>query len=381
VTGPAARGPRFAVIGAGVLGAALAVRLAVRGAAVTLLDAGVPGRATTRSSLAWCNANDKTPRDYFERNAEGMRAWAALAASLDGAAWHRPVGNLEWAVTESDRAELDRRMRRLARWGYPVRRVDRAAAAELEPGIRPPAEVSELAWFAEESYLLTEPLVDRLVDRAARLGVTVRTGRYGRVTGVERGALRTTAGPPVPADTVVCCAGRWTAEVLRCCGEPTPAPLLDWADPGSAAPGLVVRVGPDGAPAPRRMLHTPEVVLRPHGEAGVLHLEAPDAVVDLHTPERALRDWAAELLARAVRVVPGLAGARVLEYRVCVRPMPLDGYPVVGRLPNGCYLMVTHSGVTLGAHLAELAAAELIEGVSRPELAPYRPQRFAGRPG
>jgi hypothetical protein len=34
--------------------------------------------------------------------------------------------------------------------------------------------------------------------------------------------------------------------------------------------------------------------------------------------------------------------------------MPADGQPIVGWLPgaNGLYVAVTHSGVTLGAHLA-----------------------------
>jgi hypothetical protein len=37
---------------------------------------------------------------------------------------------------------------------------------------------------------------------------------------------------------------------------------------------------------------------------------------------------------------------------------------------------VTHSGVTLAAHLASLITAELIGGAAAAELAPYRPGRF-----
>jgi hypothetical protein len=39
---------------------------------------------------------------------------------------------------------------------------------------------------------------------------------------------------------------------------------------------------------------------------------------------------------------------------------------------------VTHSGVTLGAHLAELMTSELMAGTQTAELAPYRPGRFSG---
>ena len=93
-------GPRrYVVAGAGVLGVCLTARLAAAGAEVMLLEQDQPGQAATRSSFAWLNSNDKAPRAYHDLNVAGLRAWAALAARLDGAAWYRPAGNLEWAVS------------------------------------------------------------------------------------------------------------------------------------------------------------------------------------------------------------------------------------------------------------------------------------------
>ena len=161
-----------------------------------------------------------------------------------------------------------------------------------------------------------------------------------------------------------------------------PTPLVPWAEPGAAAPGLVVQAGPAAPSGPVRIVHAPDVYLRPHA-GGLVHLEAPDAAVDLHTPDAELRRWAGELLDRARRVTRGLDGATVTGYRVCVRPMPADGQSIVGWLPgvSGVYVAVTHSGVTLGAHLTGLITAELVSGVAAAELAPYRPDRFtAGFP-
>jgi glycine/D-amino acid oxidase-like deaminating enzyme len=139
----------------------------------------------------------------------------------------------------------------------------------------------------------------------------------------------------------------------------------------------VVQAGPVAGPGLARMVHTPGIDLRPH-TAGQVRMEAPDAAVDLHTPDAELRRWAAELLRRARQVIPGLAGAGVAGYRVCVRPMPADGQSIVGWLPGaaGLYLAVTHSGVTLGAHLARLISDELGTGTPPAGLAPYRPSRF-----
>ena len=376
------RSRRCVVIGAGVMGASVAASLASAGLAVTLLEADQPGRATSRWSFAWLNSNDKAPRPYHDLNYAGLQAWAELAADLDGAAWYRPVGHLELATTDAGRAELEARVRRLTDWGYPARLVSLAEASELEPALRFPESGGMVAWFPGEGYVLTEPLIARLVARSASLGADVRTGERGRVTGVDSGPagelrVRTAAGAVLEADEVVCCAGRWVPGLAKIADAACPVPLVDWEKPGATAPGLVVRVGPLASAGPVRLVHAPEVSLRPHS-GGLLHLEAPDAAVDLHTPEPALRRWASTLLRRAQQTVRGLIDARVEGYQVCVRPMPADGQSIVGRLPGapGLYVAVTHSGVTLAAHLSRLITAELTTGTPPPELASYSPARF-----
>jgi glycine/D-amino acid oxidase-like deaminating enzyme len=382
MAGAGAATPRRCVVaGAGVLGVCLAARLAGAGAEVTLLDQDQPGRAATRSSFAWLNSNDKAPRAYHDLNLAGVRAWEELAGTLDGPAWYRPAGNLEWAASAPGRAELAARVRRLTEWGYPARLISAAEAADLEPSLRLPRPGPNVAWFPGEGYLLTEAMISDLLARAVGHGTRVLTGAPGQVTGLgTRGggwAVRTAAGREIHADVVVCCAGTRVPELAALAGASCPVPLVSWAEPGAPAPGLVVQAGPVAGRGLTRMVHAPEVYLRPH-TGGLVHLEAPDAAVDLHTPGAELRRWAGELLDRARRVTGGLDDAAVTGYRVCVRPMPADGQSIVGWLPgvSGVYVAVTHSGVTLGAHLAGLITAELLGGAAPAELAPFRPGRF-----
>jgi len=403
------------VIGAGVLGASVAARLASTGTHVTLLDQDQPGRATSRWSFAWLNSNDKGPRPYHELNHAGIRAWADLAPDLEGHAWYRPVGNIELAAGDPERAELVARVRRLYEWDYPARIIDAAEASQLEPSLRPADHHTMAAWFPGEGYLLTEPLIARLVAHATSRGTVLLTGEPGRVIGFGTSPtrVRTASGDVLEADEVVCCAGRWVPELAALAGAASavpavgavsavpavraaPVPLEGWAEPGATAPGFVVRAGPVVGPGPQRVVHAPEIYLRPHS-GGLVHLEAPDAAVDLYTPEPELRRWAGELLSRARRTVRGLDDARVVAYQVCVRPMPADGQSIAGRLPGAewLYIAVTHSGVTLAAHLSRLIAAELTAGASAAgasaagapaagapaaELAPYRPGRFQRSP-
>ena len=361
---------RCVVIGAGILGASVAARLAAAGLRMTLLDQDQPGRATSRWSFAWLNSNDKGPGHYHDLNRAGMSAWAELAPDLDGDAWYRPSGHIELATSG-----LEGRVRRLTEWGYPARLVSPGEASELEPALRLPAPGA--AFFPDEGYLLTEPLIACLVAYAESRGADVRTGEPGRVTGLDTSPdasprVRTAAGAVLEADEVICCAGRWTPDLA-------PVPLVPWRTSGSAAPGLVVRVGPVAQPGPVRLVHTPDLALRPHS-GGLLHLEAEDAAaaVDLYTPEPELRRWGDELLHRARRTVRGLDDARIVEFKVCARPLPLDGQSIVGRLPGaqGIYIAVTHSGVTLAAHLSRLITADLTTGTPPAELTPYTPARF-----
>ena len=93
--------------------------------------------------------------------------------------------------------------------------------------------------------------------------------------------------------------------------------------------------------------------------------------VDLHTPETELRRLAGQLLDRASRTVRGLDEARVVAAQVCARPLPADEQSIVGRLPGAewLYVAVTHSGVTLAAHLSRLIAAELAPDAPDAQLA------------
>src|SRR5579871_5215495 len=113
------------VIGAGMIGATVALRLAQQGAAVTLLDGQGPGMGTSGTSFAWVNASSKEPHAYYALNAAGVAAHARLAAELADAPWLVPTGNLEWATSASGQEQLAARAGRLSEWACAVRHLTR----------------------------------------------------------------------------------------------------------------------------------------------------------------------------------------------------------------------------------------------------------------
>ena len=116
---------RVVVIGAGVVGANVAYRLAQAGAEVIVVDAGAPGGGTSGASFAWVNSFWKEPRDYYDLNVAGMAEHGRLAEELGGGAWRRQVGNLNWEEEPEAHA-------RLRETGRAARRVGLCA------GVAPP---------------------------------------------------------------------------------------------------------------------------------------------------------------------------------------------------------------------------------------------------
>jgi glycine/D-amino acid oxidase-like deaminating enzyme len=350
----------IAVIGCGVVGAALADRLTADGAAVTVIDAARPGSGTSGSSFAWLNSNAKLPRHYHDLSVRAMDAWARLAAGFGQPPWYAPTGNIIW----TDAGDLSERLERLREWDYPSQELTTRQLVDLEPSLRPPA-AAQIAHFPGEGFVHGEQAVEALLARARSAGARLVAGDAI----LEPNAVRLADGSRISADVYVCCAGWRTAQLLAPLG--VDVPLVPPDAPGSTAPCLIVTTA---GPAPvRRVVHTPGINLRP-ASGGGLRLEAGDIneFVDLHTPAEELHECGRQLLHRAGDVVAGFTPADP-QYTVCVRPLPLDGHPIVGWLPGlpNVYLAVTHSGITLAPELARLIAADILRNGSD-ELEPYR---------
>jgi glycine/D-amino acid oxidase-like deaminating enzyme len=363
-----------AVIGAGIIGAAVADRLAAAGAAVTIVDAAVPGSGTSGTSFAWLNSNAKLPRHYHDLSVRALREWARLAAGFGQPPWYVPTGNVMWAEADGPRAELTERVQRLRAWDYPAEELSARQLADLEPSLRVPP-TARIAYFPGEGFVHGEPAVQALLDRARSAGAQLRSpvGDVMLDAGDARiDRVRLPDGGAVQADVYVCCAGWRTAHVLRPLGMAVP--LVEGDTPGSAAPCLVVTAN---GPTPlRRVVHTPRVNLRPAWQGGV-RLESGELndLVDTHTPADELDGYGRQLLSRAAEVLPGFTPG-TSQNRLCVRPLPLDGHPLVGWLPPlaNLYLAVMHSGITLAPELSRLIAADIL-GRGAEELEPYRPTR------
>lgn len=343
------------VVGAGIVGAAVAYESAREGADVVLVDRALPASGVTGDSFAWIggprggdvpDASTPLRRQVLQQ----YRRWEAEVPGVQ-VRWR---GSLVW--DEEARTHHHRRPEE--------RLVGAAEAVRLEPHLSdPPVRALHLTSDgAVDPVAVTQALV-----RAAR--------RHGAelLTGCSVTALRRANGPVVgvetstgflPATTVVVTAG---AQAPALCAP------LGFRLPVSPSPALLVRcTAPVGLV--RTLVATPDLEVREAADGRLVIAADHQGEVDAEALQRA----GEQVLRRLRATLDGADAVRLDGVRLGARPMPVDGLPVVGPVPGvaGAYVAVMHSGVTLAPAVARLIAAEVVHGVHAPELDGLRPDRF-----
>jgi glycine/D-amino acid oxidase-like deaminating enzyme len=133
------KGPHIAVVGAGIVGSAIALELASRGAVVTLVDAG--GERASENSFGWINASWFNRSDYARLRHFSMGVWRCWADRIPGLDPHWS-GCLTW---DFDDAGLNAFVRDHGAMGYAIRMVDRDTICRIEPGLVDPPNCAALA--------------------------------------------------------------------------------------------------------------------------------------------------------------------------------------------------------------------------------------------
>ena len=358
------------VIGAGVVGSAVALRLARDSARVTLLDAREPGAGTSSTSFAWIGASAAALRDYRALNVAGVAAYARMEAELGPRGWLRRTGSLVWHTDPERGAELAAEVAALADMGYASRLLDPEQALALEPSLRLAPGVEHVAFHPDEGHADGRRMAAELAARAVDAGAELRTGV--EVSGVGDGTVALATGERLTADAVVLCVGRWT-------GELSGVAMVGAQERGALPIGLLVTTG--AAPEPvGRVVVADDVMIRPGDEGGLLlHADEQDRLVHPDDDPASVAGVAEQVLDAARRhvVVPEALG--VTRAVVGLRALTADLLPAVGPLSDRTYVAVTHSGITLAPALGELVAAEVLGRGEEPLLAPFRPDRLTRR--
>ncbi|MEU4158307.1 FAD-dependent oxidoreductase [Actinoplanes sp. NPDC026670] len=365
--------PRVVIIGAGVVGSALADELTERGwTDVTVVDQGplfTPGGSSSHApGLVFQTNPSKT---MTELAAYTVAKLSAL--TLDGQWCFRQVGGLEVATTEARWHDLKRKHGLATSWGVEGALLSPAECAALHP-LLDPAKI--LGGFhvptdgLAKAVRAVEAQARRAMERGARfLGEHTVTGvgrQDGRVTGVE------TDRGFIPAEVVVCAAGFWGPKIGEMVG--LTIPLLPLAHqyaktgPVPAMAGLNDLVLEASRPILRHQ--DQDLYYREHGDRiGIGYYghrpmpaftfgEAPMPSVLDFTPEDFEPAWR-----ESADLLPDLAGTAVEEGINGIFSFTADGFPLIGEHRELAGFWVAEAvWVTHSAGVARSLAEWLVDG-------------------
>ncbi len=411
-----------AIVGAGIVGCATALALAIGGHKVTVFDPDAPGAGTSSGNAGAIVTGSVTPTStpallralpsyIFDRSSpavlrlrhslrvlpwfirfvragmpaevdriaaalhqivsQSLTAHQALAAQCGAAAlishegWLKVYGSdEEFAATALDRRLMDR-------FGVPHTILDQKAVTDLEPGLDP--ALCKIGLYQPESGFVRFP---KGLAAAYFDGAALRGARHLRqhVTAISRrtegGVTVHTEGGAQDFDRLVVAAGAWSANLVRQLGDRV---SLD------TERGYHIAFGPETSTLMRGPVVIPSMslVLSPMHDG--IRLVSGDELAGLAAPPNYTRIRA--LIPAAKRALPALRDVPPATEWMGFRPSTPDSLPVIGpspRNPNVFYAFGHgHLGLTMAARTAELICDAFKQGRSVEQLSPFLIDRFS----
>lgn len=370
-----------AIVGGGVIGCAIAWRLAQAGMQVAVIERGDIGREASFAAggmlVPLAEADDDD--DLFHLCVASRAMYADFARELQQASGidveYRTNGTLYLSLTEHDDEELERRWQWQHAAGLNVKRLNAACALKLEPQVN-----DKLRWalkFPDDHQVNNRLLTKALKFAAQNAGVEFQTQ-----TEVERLLIESNAGQKqivgvrtsrgeVKAKTVIVAAGSWSS-------------LLD-AESETLLPNL--KVAPVHGQMMAVAMPSPEVNHTIYSCRAYVVPRLGGFVIAGSTSDkfgfekRVTAGGMASIIERAKEILPGFGDWAVTETWPGLRPRAGDGLPVLGADPTvtGLIYATGHyrNGILLTPITAQAISEIVLKGESSIQLSSFNPQRFS----
>ncbi len=366
------------IIGGGLIGCSIALRLAQVGQRVCVLDRGDPGAEASAAAAGMLAPHGETvePDAFFELRVASRDLYPQFVAEVEElsgqSVGYRRDGTLLLSLDEEGEKELRHIHRTQQGAGFQLERLSPAAVSRRLTGISPEVRIG--LFVPGDHWVDNERLTTAVIAACRKIGVTLCGGRpvtrlnvhSGRVESVEAGYGPTAEpGARFSAGQVIVAAGCWSRELVAPLGimlpmEPCRGQMLEFDAPAELP--FVLRSG----------IH----YLVPRSPRRVLAGTTAEYVgYEKAVTGEGLRS----ILEGVIRLFRGAKDFRLRRAWAGLRPDTADHLPILGRgeIENLVYATGHfRNGILLAPITAQLVS-EIVLGKSpsRP-LDAYRPTRF-----
>lgn len=358
------------VIGGGVIGCSIALRLAQAGASVTVIERGAVGCEASRAAAGMLSpqAESEKPDAFFRlalKSRAMYREFVEELSALSGInAQYRDEGTLVVSVAGTT-DNFDRWVTWQLETGLRLERLTKEALREVEPAVTESA--TGAIFLPDDHQVDNRLLMDALAVAIRRTGVRIieNTEVAGFLIESGRAVGVAISDEKVYAGAVVVAAGSWSGKLFE---------QLRAALPTIPVRGQMLALR---SSALRHVLHSSHVYLVPRLDGRLL----VGATVEYAGFQKAVTAAAVHtLLDAAMELVPALACAEVLETWSGLRPGTPDHLPILGRCEvDNLWLATGHfrNGILLAPATAELLCQSILSGREAAELKDFNLGRFA----
>jgi glycine oxidase len=370
--------PRVVIVGAGVIGLAIAWRLAARGAAVTVFDRAAAGSGASHAAagmLAACAEGEPGEEALIALGRESQSRWPSFAAELQQASGIdvelRQEGTLVVALTADDQARLLHHLEFQHRLGLPVQWISAAETRRREPQLA--GRLAGAVFCPEDGQVDNRKLATALRRAAEAAGVVIVehcavkavVSQAGRVEGVELAD-----GSRAAADVMILAAGAWSRSIDGLAPQ-----LLPPVRPIKGQM-LALRMDP-AAPLVSHVIWAPGAYLVPRLDGRLI---VGATVEEKGFDAQMTAGGVLALLEASWRVLPAIEELPIDEMWVGHRPGSRDDAPILGPGPlDGLIYATGHhrNGILLTPVTADAIARLALDGVIDASIRPFGMERFA----
>jgi len=342
------------IIGAGIIGLSLARELRKSGLSVLIAERREPGReASWAAGGMLVGSGLETPLPLQPLAAASARMYPEFVHELED------ESGLKIDLRSEGTLLLDPAADPRMRDAHPLP----ASLQELEPNL---VLTGDAPLFIRERSVDPRHLVAAAVAAARHRGIDFSSGDQvlavevsdGVTNGVRTNKTRFAGG------AVINCAGAWAGQIGP------------HAFPTRPVKGQMLCVAMPEKNLVRHVIRTPDVYLIPRTDGRLL---IGATVEEAGDDKRTVPETIQKLRQSALKLVPKLAGARILEAWAGLRPGTPDGLPILGTTSTPGYFVAAghfRDGILLAPVTAKVLGAIVTGRVPQFELAGFSPARF-----